>query len=535
MRKQYLLICILPLLALSAKTASAQVNTHASKKSSQPNIIFFIVDDMGWEDTSVPFYQDTTPLNKKYHTPNMERLAAKGVRFTQAYANCVCTPSRVSMQTGMNAARHRVTNWTSFTENHPSDIKYPGITLPEWNYNGLSPVPNIPNTVYATTLAQILQQNGYYTIHAGKAHFASDPTAGANPKNLGFAVNIAGSAVGGPKSYLGSENFGNAEKGMYTPGAIPGLEKYHGENIFLSEAITLEAEKYLDTARDLKKPFFLYMAHYAVHAPYKSDDRFYPQYIKEGLGDEEAKYAGLLQGMDKSLGDLLDYLEKYHLTENTIILFMSDNGGLSLVPPRGGKPFTHNLPLKSGKGSAYEGGIREPMMVYWPGVTKPNTINHQYVIIEDFFPTILDMAGIHQYTTIQKTDGKSMVPFLRNAALQDTSRVLLWHYPNNWEEGYQRAKNYGIKAETEGMGPYSAVRKGDWKLIYFYGTNTTELYNLKNDIGEHYNLATRYVSKVRELGTVLMQQLKAENAQFPVNERTGEVMYPKIATPPLHN
>lgn len=528
MKKKYLLIGILSVLATTQQPVTAQTNNPVQKKATQPNIIFFLVDDMGWEDTSVPFYEETTPLNKKYHTPNMERLAARGVKFTQAYANCVCTPSRVSMQTGMNAARHRVTNWTSFKQNDPSDPKYPGIILPEWNCNGLSPVPGIPHTVYATTLAALLQENGYYTIHTGKAHFASTPTPGANPSNLGFSVNIAGSAIGGPKSYLGTENFGNAVKGGYTPGAISGLEKYHGENIFLSEALTLEAKKYLDTARLLHKPFFLYMAHYAVHAPYKADDRFYPQYIKEGLSVEEAKYAALLQGMDKSLGDLMDYLDQNNLTENTIIVFMSDNGGLSLVPPRGGKPFTHNLPLRSGKGSAYEGGVREPMMISWPGVTKPNTTNHQYVIMEDFFPTILDMAGIHKYKTQQEIDGKTIVPFLKNPSAKDTARLLLWHYPNNWAEGYERAKGYGIRAETEGMGPYSAIRKGDWKLIYFYGTASTELYNLKTDIGERNNLVKQYPARAQQLLTLMNQQLKAENAQFPVDEKTGEIIYPKM-------
>jgi arylsulfatase A-like enzyme len=528
MKKYYSIPCIIFFFIAITNPVLSQMNKTGKTNLKQPNIIFFLVDDMGWQDTSVPFYQDTTPLNKKYHTPNMERLARMGVKFTQAYATCVCTPSRVSLQTGMNAARHHVTNWTSFNANQSSDIKYPGIKLPDWNYNGLSPQAGINNTVYATTLAGLLKKNGYYTIHTGKAHFASYPTPGSDPKNLGFDVNIAGSAIGSPKSYLGTENFGNSVKGTYTPGAVSGLEQYHGENIFLSEALTLEAKKSLDTARLLKKPFFLYMAHYAVHAPYKSDERFFPQYIKEGLSHEEAQYAGLLQGMDKSLGDLLDYLDKYHLTENTIVVFMSDNGGLSLVPPRGGEPFTHNLPLKAGKGSGYEGGVREPMMIYWPGVTKPNATNNQYTIIEDFFPTILEMAGIEHYETVQKIDGKSLVPFLKNPALTDTQRILLWHYPNNWEEGYQKAKKYGIRAESQGMGPYSAIRKGDWKLIYFYGTNNTELYNLKKDIGESTNLAKQYPNKTQELITLLTQQLKAESAQFPTNEISGELMYPKL-------
>ena len=502
------------------------VQGQQDQPTNRPNIIVFLVDDMGWEDTSVPFYKDSTTLNRKYHTPNMDRLAKMGVKFTQAYANCVCTPSRVSLQTGMNAARHRVTNWTDFYENQPTDDPYAGIKLPEWNYNGLSPVPDTPHTVYATPIAEILRENGYYTIHAGKSHMASYPTLGADPRNLGYDLNIAGSAVGGPKSYLGTENFGNKVLGGYTPAAIPSLEMYHGKDIFLSEALTLEAKKALDNARYLKRPFYLYMAHYAVHAQYKPDDRFYQHYIDEGVSKPEAEYAALLEGMDKSLGDLMDYLEKYNMMKNTIIIFMSDNGGLTLVPPRGEKPFTHNLPLKAGKGSGYEGGVREPMIVYWPGITKPNTTNNQYLIIEDFFPTILQMAGIKDYKTVQSIDGKSFVPYLIDNSLRDSSRALIWHFPNNWQEGAQRAKQYKIVPETEGMGPYSAIRKGDWKLIYFYGLHRTELYNLKEDIGEHHNLASRYPEKTKILGQQLMEMLKNENAQFPVEEATGKTLYP---------
>lgn len=507
-------------------TALQAQKTEAGKGITRPNIIFFLVDDMGWEDTSVPFYDSATELNRKYHTPNMERLARMGVKFTQAYANCVCTPSRVSLQTGMNAARHRVTNWTNFYENHPTDFPYPGLRIPEWNYNGLSPKPDTPHTVYATTLASILQQRGYYTIHVGKAHFASYPTLGADPRNLGYTVNIAGSAVGGPKSYLGTENFGNTVKGGYTPGAIPGLEQYHGEDIFLSEALTREAKKSLDTARMQGKPFFLYMAHYAVHAPYKPDKRFYAKYLQEGLNPQEAMYAALLQGMDKSLGDLMDYLVENQLDKKTIIIFMSDNGGLTLVPPRGGKPFTHNLPLKAGKGSGYEGGTREPMMVYWPGVTKPGTVNDQYMIMEDFFPTLLEMAGISQYQTVQKVDGKSLVPFLKAPALRDTARALVWHFPNYWEEGAQRSRQYGIQSESEGIGPYSAIRQGNWKLIYFYGPRRLELYNLKDDIREEHNLAQLYPEKTSGLLKLLQVKLAEEKAQFPIDTHSGKMIEP---------
>jgi arylsulfatase A-like enzyme len=515
------------LLTVCVISVSSLVKAQNAKTTAkQPNIILFMVDDMGWQDTSVPFYKEQTELNRKYHTPNMERLAAMGVKFTQAYATSVCTPSRVSLQTGMNAASHRVTNWTNYLENQPTDQPYPGIKFPAWNYNGLSPVPDTPHTVYATPIAQILKENGYYTIHVGKSHMAPYPTLGSNPSNLGYDLNIAGNAVGGPKSYLGTENYGNEVKGGYTPGAISGLELYHGKDVFLSEALTLEAKKALDNARYLQKPFYLYMAHYAVHAQYKPDMRFYQRYIDEGLGVQEAQYAALLEGMDKSLGDLMDYLKKYDLTKNTVIMFMSDNGGLTLVGPRGGKPFTHNLPLKSGKGSTYEGGIREPMMVYWPGVTKPNTVNSQYLIIEDFFPTILEMAGIKNYKTVQKIDGKSFVPNLRNNNLRDSTRALLWHFPNNWEEGSKKAKEYNIVSEIEGIGPSSAIRKGDWKLIYFYGLRKTELYNLKDDIGEHHDLSIKFPNKAAELISLLNKKLAAENAQFPTDKATNEILKP---------
>jgi len=514
---------LLMVLLLKYSNAAAQQD---KKPENKPNIIVFLVDDMGWQDTSVPFYKDSTALNKKYRTPNMNRLAQMGVKFTQAYANCVCTPSRVSLQTGMSAARHRVTNWTAFNENQPTDDAYPGLKLPAWNYNGLSPVPDTPHTVYATPIAEILRQNGYYTIHVGKSHLAAYPTLGSDPRNLGYDLNIAGSAVGGPKSYLGTENFGNKVSGGYTPASIPGLEMYHGKDIFLSEALTLEAEKALDNARYLKAPFYLYMAHYAVHAQYKPDNRFYQYYIDKGFNKQEAEYAALLEGMDKSLGDLMDYLKKYDMLRNTIIMFMSDNGGLTLVPPRGGKPFTHNLPLKAGKGSGYEGGVREPMIVYWPGVTAPNTTNDQYLIVEDYFPTILQMAGIKDYKTVQNVDGRSFVPYLKNNSIRDTSRALIWHFPNNWQEGAEIAKKYKIIAEKEGMGPYSAIRKGDWKLIYFYGPRRAELYNLKDDIGEHNNLAKQYQQKVTALARQLTEILKSEKAQFPIDQTTGKSIYP---------
>ena len=192
-------------------TGCAKVNKTDSQP---PNIVLFFVDDMGWQDTSVPFWDELTDFNKIYKTPHMERLAKKGVKFTNAYATPVCSPTRVSLMTGMNAARHRVTNWTlKPDQKQPMELNHPSLEFPDWNYNGIGLDPFTPNTAFAKPLPQLLSDNGYYTIHAGKAHFGAIGYPSSNPLNLGFKVNIAGHAAGAPESYLGRENFGNGKEG----------------------------------------------------------------------------------------------------------------------------------------------------------------------------------------------------------------------------------------------------------------------------------------------------------------------------------
>ncbi|MBP6023854.1 sulfatase [Ferruginibacter sp.] len=483
--------------------------SHAQQR---PNIIVFLVDDMGWMDTSVPFGDSVVALNKRYHTPNMERLAKEGMKFTNAYATPVCTPTRVSLLTGMNAAHHGVTNWTSPSKNNNSDNTDEQMLPANWNYNGLSPVPGIEKTIYATAFPQLLKDAGYFTIHVGKAHWASMGTPGSNPYNMGFMVNISGHAAGHPQSYLGKDNYGNMP-GKASVQAVPDLEEYFGTDTFLTEALTREAIKSLETPIKNKQPFYLNMAHYAVHDPIMADKRFVQKYYDAGLDTAEAKYASMIEGMDKSLGDIMDFVKKKGIEKNTVIIFMSDNGGLSLAPPRGGKPHTQNLPLKAGKGSVYEGGIREPMIVKWPLVVKPSTVTKQYVIIEDFFPTIVEMAQVKNYKTIQVIDGKSFLPILKNANHVDTNRVLIWHYPNKW-----------ISTDGPGINYFSAIRQGDWKLVYSMRTGKKELYNLKNDISEINNLALQYPEKVKQLADLLTQKLKAVNAPMPVIKTTGKAV-----------
>lgn len=500
---KFIIFCLVFLLSATSTFAFGQ-----SKK--RPNIIVFLVDDMGWQDSSEPFWTEITSLNRKYHTPNMERLAKEGAKFTNAYANPVCTPTRVSMLSGMTAAHHGVTNWTSPAPNNNTDALDKQFGAASWNYNGMSPVPNIPHTFHATPFPKILKDAGYFTVHVGKAHWGSAGTPGANPYNMGFMVNISGHAAGHPQNYLGQENYGNLP-GKASWQAVPDLEEYYGRDTFLTEALTLEAIKALEQPIKEGKPFYLNMAHYAVHVPLQADKRFYQKYIDTGLGESEAMYASLLEGMDKSLGDLMDYLQEKGIADNTIVIFMSDNGGLSLSPPRGGSPHSQNSPLRAGKGSVYEGGIREPMLVKWPGVAKAGSVVNQYVMIEDFFPSILEMASVPSTEIVQSIDGKSFVPYLKNPNLSDSTRALIWHSPNKWTTDDGPGINYK-----------SAIRKGDWKLIYNMRDTSFELYNLKNDIQESHNLAVHYSDKVKELGQLLSDKLRKWRAPMPINKTSGQ-------------
>jgi arylsulfatase A-like enzyme len=481
----------------------AFVESRAQVK--QPNIILFLVDDMGWQDCSLPFWNKPTKHNTIFHTPNMEKLAAKGMMLTNAYSNAVCTPTRVSLMTGMNVARHGVTNWTNVNSNTPTDFKDSILKPANWNYNGLTPElyysDALSHTVVATPLPQILNEAGYYTIHAGKAHFAPSGMPGASPINMGFDINIGGSAAGHPGSFLASKNYRQNEKD--TSWAVRGLEKYIPEDLYLTEAITREAIHTLDN-RNSNKPFFLYLSHYAVHVPYDKDIRFYQKYMNAGLTDTEAKYAALVEGMDKSLGDIMSYLEKNGLDKDTYILFTSDNGGLSLKGSRSGEPHTQNLPLKQGKGSLYEGGIRVPMIAAGPQI-KSGSVSKQYIISEDYFTTILQMANANPKNLRQVVDGKSFLPVLQGKQKSvDQQKTIVWHYPNNWT-------NINLK----GISWASAIRQGDWKLIYFHKQQTLELYNLSIDIEERHDLSGIEVAKTKSLAHLLTQKLKERSAAMP--------------------
>lgn len=488
-----------------------------------PNIVLFLVDDMGWQDTSVPFHTERTPFNDHFRTPNMERLAARGVTFTTAYSAAVCSPSRTSIMTGQNPVRHHVTNWTLLPGKDQSGETGRLRSPIGWRLEGLQPD--------ATTLPMLLRRAGYRTIHCGKAHWGAHGTPGSDPRNLGFDVNIAGHAAGGPGHYQGANFYGNDENGAYTPPwGVPGLEKYHGTDTHLTDALTLEALAEMDNNVKAGRPFYLYMAHYVVHVPIQEHRPYVDHYRGRcyagtdiAIPEPEACYASMVEGMDRSLGAILDKLEALDIAHNTLVVFYSDNGGLSAhergTTPRGTGKDTHNWPLREGKASAYEGGTRVPAIIAWAApetssrqriAIRPGSRSDAPILCEDLVPSILRWAGCEDLVgSLEGMDGRDLTPLL-NGQPSDPDRAFLFHYPHTWGppgHGYQ---------------PHSAIRVGDWKAIYFYEPRSWELYNLKDDIGEEHDRAQTQPEVVRRLAA-RMRSLHAKlGAQYPTDKTTGE-------------
>ena len=502
---QRLSIIVVLVALVFSRQPDARLMAASSAKSlkGRPNIIFFLVDDMGWQETSVPFHHEVTALNRRYRTPAMERMAREGIKFTNAYASAVCSPSRISALSGMNAARHGVTNWTLRKGVSPDDENQT-VEPPRWNLNGATTVAGIDRTVRITPLPEILRAAGYRTIHVGKAHFGAAGTPGADPLHFGFDVNIAGHAAGAPGSYWGEKNFAGADPIW----DVPGLAAWHGQPINLTEVLTREAIGEVERSVSKQQPFYLYLSHYAVHAPWEEDRRFYQKYIDEGLTRPEAIRASMIESMDRSLGDLMESLDRLGVADNTLLLFVSDNGAPHAVPL--------NLPLRGQKLAPYEGGIRVPMMARWPVVTQGSSISRTPVIIEDLFPTILDAAAVNwRKKTIQTVDGVSFMPVLAGQAgqagqekmLPDRSlnRPLIFHFPHQYY----------------GQGPFSAIRLGPWKLIHHHAEGKMELYNIDRDISETNDLSLKERAVTIRLARILAARLRAEKAMMPIVRKTG--------------
>jgi arylsulfatase A-like enzyme len=495
MKNRLLLIAVLCLNSLATILVGAQ-----------PNIIIMLIDDMGMMDTSLPFLTDENgkpkryPLNDYYRTPNMERLAARGIRFNNFYAMSVCSPTRISLMTGQNAARHRTTNWIN------PDVDNAGTKgAPDWNWRGLNS--------QSITLARLLQSSGYRTIHIGKGHFGPRDTEGADPRNLGFDVNIGGASIGAPATYYASQNF--SKSGKKNGNAVLGLEKYHGKEMFLTEALTLEAENEIEKSVAMNKPFFLYLPHYAVHSPFDPDSRFIGKYKDSGKSPPAQAFATLIEGIDRSLGVILERLEALGIAEETLVFFLGDNG--SDAPLGHEHAVACAAPLRGKKGSHYEGGVRVPFIAAWG---KPNSKNEiqqrlpiatsmiqsQTAAVYDLFPTILELIG--QSTPSEHAiDGSSLKDLLSGSSDPTHDRAFLMHYPH----GPHRSSYF------------TTFRDGDWKVIYHYFPSKQsegghfQLFNLADDPFESTNLADKELKKLRELMTSMLARLESQSAVFPVD------------------
>jgi len=491
----------------------------------KPNIVVFLVDDMGLMDTSVPMLAGENgkpqrhPLNEWYRTPGMERLAKQGVRFSNFYSHNVCSPTRVSIMTGQNSVRHRCTDYINPWQNNRTlnSKKFPLAVCqqvpPEWDWDGLEKSD--------VTLPRILKSAGYTTIHVGKAHFAPFKHEGEDPLVLGFDVNVAGSAIGAPGSYYGKSGFGtNSKNPLARP--VQGLDKYHGQDIFLTEALTLEAKAQIDKALAAKKPFFLHMSHYAVHSPFNSDPRFANNYRTGKKPGSCKAYATLIEGMDKSLGDLMDHLEAKGVAENTLIIFLGDNGGDCPYSDVDG--IASSAPLRGRKGAKWEGGMRVPFVAAWGKVdaSKPwqqtlnipaNSFRQEVGTCYDLLPTVAKVAGA-SIPAAHIVDGRDLSPLLTGKGNASHRNEFLNHYPHP-----RRGQSHF----------FTTWRQDNWKVIYEYlkeGDDRYSLYNLATDPSESHNLASSKPEKLKSLMEGMFSQLKSVNALYPVKD--GQTLEPII-------
>jgi arylsulfatase A-like enzyme len=475
------------LLILTAAFAGAQ---------GRPNVIIFLTDDQGWNDHSVDMGLPKDPkYNAHYRTPALERLAREGARFSQAYATPVCSPTRVSLLTGLGPARHGVTNWT-LNPGKDLGVKTKALALPDWNTDGLQPRNSGAKRGFETevTLPFLMRQAGYRTIHIGKAHLGATGTPGADPTKLGFDVNIAGSAAGQPGSFLGTRNFSQGKAGG-TLWDVRDLDDYHGKDITVTQAITDKAIAEIERAKADGKPFLLHLGHFAVHTPIEPAKDFSADYESTRFAQKERDYATMVADVDKSMGRILDALDRLGLARDTVVIFLSDNGGYA---QRVGGYYPRNLPLRSGKGSAYEGGLRTPMIIRWPGVTKPGDLVTGVASIVDLMPTVVAAAGGRVPANL---DGRDLTPLLKGGKLP--ARDLVWYYPHVWGN------------QGPGIEPHAAMRRGDLKVVHFFEEGRTELYDLAKDPGETRDLAPSRKAEAERLRDDLLKAIKAGGRELP--------------------
>lgn len=434
---------------------------HADEK---PNVVFFFIDDLGWSDLGFMG-------SEFYETPNIDRLASESLVFRSAYANAPnCAPSRACLMSGKYGPRHGV-----YTVGDPA----------RGNHKARRLEPTENKTVLAdefVTVAEALKTNGYTTASMGKWHLGADPTT------QGFDVNIAGKEWGSPSG-----------GGYHSPYKYPNL-KQQEEGEYLTDRLTAEAVGFIEENRE--KPFFLYLTHYAVHTPIQGKADLIAKYKgkPKSKHHKNAKYAAMVESVDHSVRDVLAALDRLDLARKTLVVFFSDNGGHSGA--------TSNHPLRGAKGMLYEGGIREPLIVKWPGVTKAGGVCNEPVIGIDLYPTFLDVTKTDPPAGYE-LDGLSLAPLLQNPAAVLKRDAIFWHFPC-YLQG---------KGDPEG-GPFrttpaGAIRMGDWKLIEWFETGRLELYNLAEDLGEANDLSKENPKKLAQLHSAMKRWRSEVHAPIP--------------------
>lgn len=448
------------------------------------NFVFILADDLGQRDLGC--YGSTF-----YETPHLDAFAASGMRFTSAYAACpVCSPTRSSIQSGKYPARTRNTDY--FGGPQPDEAAL----LPQFKNRQLLPAAyreRLP--LQEVTIAEALKEAGYATFFAGKWHLG--PKKGFWPEDQGYDENQGGNHAGQPNRYFSP---------YHNPQLKDGPPVEH-----LDVRLASEAARFIRDHRD--QPFFVCFCPYDVHTPLQTRDELKqkyeqkareqnapePHFAREGRNDvrivqEHAVYAGMVETMDASVGQILAALEDAGVADRTAVFFTSDNGGLSTAE---GAP-TSNVPLRAGKGWMYEGGVRVPLLVRWPGKTKPGAVSNDYLISTDYYPTMLEMAALPPRPE-QHVDGKSFAPLLKGA--QDFDRgPIYWHYPH-----------YG----NQGGSPAAAIREGDWKAVEFFEDGRTELYNLASDLSEQHDLSKSEPDRATTMQRQLHDWQRSVDAQFP--------------------
>ncbi|MGD9722993.1 MAG: sulfatase [Pirellulales bacterium] len=471
---RHFLIVVAGCAATIGVTRAADDDTASVQSAAPLNVVLILADDLGWADLGC-YGADL------HETPHLDRLAREGIRFTNAYAASICSPTRAALLTGKHYARLHMTIWRegSLRDDRDHLLKPPAT------------VSNLP--LSETTIAERLHLAGYQTALVGKWHLGD---ADHYPETQGFDVNIGGTHWGAPNTYF------YPYKGVRRAGGefryVPGLDGGR-EGEYLTDRFTDEAIRFIDRAAE--RPFFLYLAQHAVHTPIQAKGELVERYhnkLAPELHHKNAAYAAMVHSLDESVGRVLKRLEQDGLAERTVVIFLSDNGGY--VNPYDDLQVTDNRPLRSGKGSLYEGGVRVPLLIRWPGVTQPGGVCDEPVCVMDLFATIAEAAGGPlEAEEARSLDGLSLMPLLKEPTAQLPRDALYFHYPHYY-------------ATTS---PAGAVRQRDWKLIEYFEDGRLELYNLRDDLGESNNLAAKQPELTRQLHDKLRAWRASVAAQLP--------------------